>query len=101
MDAQMSAANLPRPAEGIPPRGAQAYERALAIAPPRRRVEIGIKIAQAYEEGRAIRRGPKLRALQGASGRSPANAEAAVIIGKDLLEHNQVAGRRHAGLLAR
>ena len=87
VDSQMSAANL-RVLLGDTARGAQAYERALAIAPPRRRVEIEVKLAQAYEKagdlGRADAEARKILA------EDPANPDAAVIAGKQLLDRNQV-----------
>ena len=86
-DAQVSAANL-RVLLGDTQRGVAGYERALALAPARRKSEIAVKLADAYakagEQTRAD--GEARKVLQ----EDPGNADAAVIVGKDLLDHNQV-----------
>ena len=88
LDAQVSAANL-RVLLGDTARGAQAYERALQLAPPRRRTELGDKLADAYEKAGDLARADAeaRKVLQ----EDPGNAEAAVIVGKALLERNQLA----------
>ncbi len=89
LDAQMSAANL-RMLLGDTQRGAAAYERALQLpAAARRRTEIGDKLADAYAKaGDSARAEAEARKVLG---EDPGNAAAAVIVGKALLERNQLA----------
>jgi tetratricopeptide (TPR) repeat protein len=88
LDAQITGANI-RLLLGDDARGIPSYEKALAMAPPRRRSELGVKIADAYlksgDEARA--QSTAMRVLQ----EDPGNAEAAVIVGKVLLSRNQLA----------
>ncbi len=87
LDAQVTGANI-RLLLGDDARGIAGYEKALTMAPPRRRGELGVKIADAYFKSgdMAHAESTALRVLQ----EDPANAEAAVIVGKVLLEKNQL-----------